>query len=560
MRLAKQLGKGGISIKKMHAVFLGLALFWGITAPAYGKVLKDGYITRDLMVAIAHAYASFLWYPTTDNICHSSKCGKFVDTPDRDTYKGWPQSKGWKANEENIGVPYQWGGFSSLPDNYIPGFSFVHPKDFVDEYRNRKFCAGDKDWNAESGAWCACGVDCSGFVSRCWNLWQKQGGGDFLTNTSVAWPITYDQLRKGDVLARPGHVMLFISFMDPDKTKMLVAEASSRDWKVSERICDVVAISASSDAVTLKIDGHVETYELRTYNPIKFGLVWLRSRQNQNGSWLDNVGITSMIALAYINEGYKDDPVVTSAIQYILSKQKDDGSFGSVYETATAVWALVSTHNSAFHNSINAAKEWLLAVQCDESEGVGPEHPCYGGWRYGAGQVDGDLSNTQFALMALDAAYAELGLKKPSPEDPAGWAYKAIKFVSRCQNRPASNDQLWAQDQTRPSYNDGGFIYHPMGWSLAGGTKSYGSMTAAGIWSLRLCGVPEGDPRIQAALCWLRNNEDCAFDDNPGHPYGESHLLYDPCKGVSDVSELRHIKLSQMVRGFSKVVIEGTKG
>jgi hypothetical protein len=127
--------------------------------------------------------------------------------------------------------------------------------------------------------------------------------------------------------------------------------------------------------------------------------------------------------------------------------------------------------------------------------------------------------------MALDAAYTELGLQKPDPNDLNGWAFKAIKFVSRCQNRPASNDQPWAHDVTQPSYNDGGFIYHPTGWSLAGGTKSYGSMTAAGIWSLRLCGVDVMDGRIQDGLKWLAKNEDCSFDDNPGHPYGEPHCF-----------------------------------
>jgi len=50
-------------------------------------------------------------------------------------------------------------------------------------------------------------------------------------------------------------------------------------------------------------------------------------------------------------------------------------------------------------------------------------------------------------------------------------------------------------------------------------------MTAAGIWSLRLCGVEVTDARVQAGLNWLANNEDCGFDDNPGHPYGQEHCF-----------------------------------
>jgi len=260
---------------------------------------------------------------------------------------------------------------------------------------------------------------------------------------------------------------------------------------------------------------------------IKKGLQWLRGRQYPDGSWSSSVGITSLVALAFLNAGYDEtDPTVNKAIQYILAHRNSDGSFGwGTYETSTAVWALVATHNPDYHDELTAAKDWLIKAQSDEEDGTPPEDPCYGGWRYGISSHDGDLSNTQFALMALDAAYTELGLRKPDPDDPNGWAFKAIKFISRCQNRPASNDQPWAHDTIQPSYNDGGFIYHPAGWSLAGGTKSYGSMTAAGIWSLRLCGVDVADGRIQDALKWLAKNEDCSFDDNPGHPYGQTHCF-----------------------------------
>jgi squalene-hopene/tetraprenyl-beta-curcumene cyclase len=318
--------------------------------------------------------------------------------------------------------------------------------------------------------------------------------------------------------------MLFKEFVNPEKTRIRVYEASSIDWKVNEREYEVERISEDRYSVVIR---GIE-YKLFTYNPIKWGLMWLEEHQNpEDGSWSDSVGITSLAALAFLNAGYDETyPTVKKAIQYILAHQNPDGSFGwGTYETSTAVWALVATHNPDYHDEISAAKDWLIKAQSDEEDGTPPDDPCYGGWRYGISSHDGDLSNTQFALMALDAAYTELGLKKPDPNDPNGWVFKAIKFISRCQNRPASNDQPWAHDTTQPSYNDGGFIYHPRGWSLAGGTKSYGSMTAAGIWSLRLCGVDVNDGRIQDALKWLAKNEDGSFDDNPGHPYDQPHCF-----------------------------------
>jgi squalene-hopene/tetraprenyl-beta-curcumene cyclase len=262
-------------------------------------------------------------------------------------------------------------------------------------------------------------------------------------------------------------------------------------------------------------------------NSIFAGIQWLRNHQNTDGSWQSSVGITSMAVLTFLNAGYdENDPTVSSAIQYILANRRGDGSFGwGTYETSTAIWALVATHNPNYHDEIAQAKDWLILAQYDEGEGATLDSACYGGWRYGSSPGDGDLSNTQFALMALDAAYSELGLEKPDPNDPSSWSFKAVTFISRCQNRPASNDQPWSHDTTRPSYNDGGFIYYPGGWSLAGGTDSYGSMTAAGIWSLRLCGVAVADERVQAGLNWLTNNEDCSFDDNPGHPYDQAHCF-----------------------------------
>ena len=248
------------------------------------------------------------------------------------------------------------------------------------------------------------------------------------------------------------------------------------------------------------------------------GLAYLRCHQDPDGSWQNSVGITSMAALAFLNAGHtEDDSTVNKAIHYILANRNVDGSFGwGTYETSLAVLALVATHNASYNDEIANARDWLVDAQYDEGEGAAPTDACYGGWRYGSSPGDGDLSNTQFALMALSAA----GL--PSGSDT--WT-KAVTFTTRCQNRPASNDQAWAHDNTQPSYNDGGFIYVPSGRSLAGGTKSYGSMTAAGIWSLRLCGVDVPDGRVQDGLTWLTNNEDCSFDDSPGHPYGQGHCF-----------------------------------
>ena len=148
--------------------------------------------------------------------------------------------------------------------------------------------------------------------------------------------------------------------------------------------------------------------------------------------------------------------------------------------------------------------------------------PWFGGWGYGGrsrGTGRPDLSNAQMALDALTDA----GLK---PDDPAFQA--AMKFVSRLQNSSETNDQAWAG-------NDGGFVYGPSdkktGESMAGEyvlpdgkrmLRSYGSMTYAGLKSFLYAGVGRDDPRVKAALDWIRKHY--TVKENPGKK--DSGLYY----------------------------------
>jgi squalene-hopene/tetraprenyl-beta-curcumene cyclase len=263
----------------------------------------------------------------------------------------------------------------------------------------------------------------------------------------------------------------------------------------------------------------VEYTSAPSTEPIEKGLAWLRTRRYGDGSWRSNVGVTSLAALAFLNAGYGEtDTAVSSAISYVLGKVQSDGSIYtsySVYETSLAILPLVATHNKNYATIIENAKNWLVGAQQDEDFGYTPTNPQYGGWTYWSAKGDPDLSNTQFALMALDAA----NLPKTDP----AWS-KAIIFTQRCQNRPASNDQAWAHDSTQPSYNDGGFIYRPWGWSLAGGTTSYGSMTGAGIWGLLLSGVPKTDERVVAAINWVKTQY--TWDNNPGIGWWRPYYYY----------------------------------
>jgi squalene-hopene/tetraprenyl-beta-curcumene cyclase len=105
---------------------------------------------------------------------------------------------------------------------------------------------------------------------------------------------------------------------------------------------------------------------------------------------------------------------------------------------------------------------------------------------------------------------------------------KAVKFVQRCQNLPASNDQPWAKNAT--DRDKGGFVYMP-GFSFAEDEpqknesdpiRSYASMSYAGLKSYIYADLKKDDPRVVAAVKWLQRNY--TLEENPG--VGQQGLYY----------------------------------
>lgn len=237
-----------------------------------------------------------------------------------------------------------------------------------------------------------------------------------------------------------------------------------------------------------------------TKEVIARALEWLRLRQLGDGSWpvysSIRVGSASLIALAFLNHGYTEDEdtpsnTVSRAIQYILSKVEADGSirsypggYYSVYETSLAIMALCATRNDTYNTIILDAAQWLADQQWTT---VPTSDWQYGGFGYTT-FVRPDLSNTQYAIMALETAEDCIGM-------PDAWSTDLITFLTRCQR------------------GDGGSQYTPFG-SLSE-LGSYGSMTAANIWSMRLAGLNVNDSRVSDSLDWLSLYENMDFDDNP---------------------------------------------
>jgi len=238
---------------------------------------------------------------------------------------------------------------------------------------------------------------------------------------------------------------------------------------------------------------------------VDLGLHYLREHQEANGSWSNSVGVTGLALRAFLESPRKyveaDGPFITKPIKFILSQVKPNGAISETvqntnYNTAVAITVLKATNNPAYAEVINNGQKFITGEQLDEKKEYLPGHQYYGGMGYG-GDERPDLSNQYIAVEALKNTDLD-------PKDPV-WQ-KALKFISRSQNNSETNDQSWAK-------NDGGFTYMP-GYSPNGGTGSYGGMTHAGLIGLLFSGVDKNDPRVVAAIKWVK--EHYTLEHNPG--------------------------------------------
>jgi len=135
------------------------------------------------------------------------------------------------------------------------------------------------------------------------------------------------------------------------------------------------------------------------------------------------------------------------------------------------------------------------------------------------------LDNTVVSLEALHSFRQAFPAKEVAAGRDLNWK-AAIDFITRCQNFPSHNPEGSADPRDK-----GGFIYFP-GFSNADPTdlpagvkrplRSYGSMSYAGLLSFIYAGLSKDDPRITAALDWLKRNY--TLEENPG--IGPQGLYY----------------------------------
>jgi hypothetical protein len=197
----------------MRFLLCSFLIALGLLVP---RPASAGELTRAEVIAIAQSYASFEWEARAANVRNGpDSAGVEVVTPSV-AAGGEPRAGYWVVGQTNAGMPYKWGGFDTTA-SFAAGVRAG--KAAGDLYNPGKRVKADSAVSSE-----AVGVDCSGFISRCWKLSKKYG-----TSTLPELCIALGspaELKPGDVMNYAGgHVVLFHRWLDEAKDRAEFYEA-----------------------------------------------------------------------------------------------------------------------------------------------------------------------------------------------------------------------------------------------------------------------------------------------------------------------------------------------
>lgn len=284
-------------------------------------------------------------------------------------------------------------------------------------------------------------------------------------------------------------------------------------------ICSVLCLGSMAYA-QMPPSCELTPFECDVQESIQRGLQFLRQREDGMGYF--NQGIASLNlrhnalgliafleqrqggpythALGYEGLSLEDQQLVLRLVRLILEGDPAMSSpiaIPNAYVVGSNLMALslylstggpddvggVITVRQALFNAVHA----LHATQGTQTPGN------EGGWNYRQAEASGDLSTTQFVIAGLSAASQIV-------DNAADPLIDAIPYL------------LYNQERT----GTGGFSYRP-------GNQTSSSMTAAGLWSLRLAELPVDQAEVQTAKEWLRTNY--TYDSMVG-PFNTQSVFY----------------------------------
>ena len=272
-----------------------------------------------------------------------------------------------------------------------------------------------------------------------------------------------------------------------------------------------IAIAGLLVILAAGVPSHAAVTREDVERAIRDGIRYLKQQQKADGSWDDaspqaKTGTTSLVTLALLTAGEKPDspchPQGTGSSAPLRTRR----SGAAPMRSRCRPWCSRPPSPQRDQLRIAANAAWLESAQIKPGQRGPP-----GCWTYTAAPQGGDNSNTQYALLGLNAA-SEAGV----PVRPEVWALARL---------------YWEKTQRR----DGGWGYH------AGDPISTSSMTCAGISSLVItgsrrfqgseylqgalihnCGQGAGSPNLSSAINWLAAN----FAVGQNFPMGQQWKHY----------------------------------
>ena len=181
-------------------------------------------VQRMEAIRTAYTYSKLTWMPEERHIRHGQDAeGILVHTPDRglkahDFSNGW-----WQPGKQARGMAYQWGGFDT-PRQFIASLEKGEAAGDISTAAKRRL--GDEGTSKS-----ACGIDCSGFVSRCWRLPRPYSTKEFpqICDKLASW----DELKAGDILLNDRHVVLFNHWGKSRETVLVYEAGPFPVWRVN---------------------------------------------------------------------------------------------------------------------------------------------------------------------------------------------------------------------------------------------------------------------------------------------------------------------------------------
>ncbi len=217
---------------RILTTFLLLAFGFVATTPS----LRADEITRSEALRIAESYVGHHWLASAVNRLHGNdRRGVEVHTPDQDGGRGFPRQDCWRVDVDNIGVAYKWGGLDT-PESFDAGIRAGKAAGDVYTPEKRRLDGGGVSDDAV-------GIDCSGFICRCWKL--KKRYSTYSLGEICRTLASPSDLQPADIMNKAsGHVLLFVKFVDYEKKRALFYESAPFSKCVAcER--DVASLTAS---------------------------------------------------------------------------------------------------------------------------------------------------------------------------------------------------------------------------------------------------------------------------------------------------------------------------